>query len=39
MLYESDLEMWMESIRAAAAVSRLDYVIDLLKNVLVVDDL
>jgi chromosome segregation ATPase len=30
--YESDLEMWMESIRAAAAVSRLDIAIDSLKS-------
>jgi len=36
--YESDLEMWMESIRAAAAVSRLDYAIDSLKNASVADD-
>ena len=36
--YESDLEIWMESIRAAAAVSRLDYAIDKLKSASVKDD-
>ena len=36
--YENDLEMWMESIRAAAAVSRLDFAIDSLKSASVRDD-